>query len=84
MPFYTLKVKYENPGAYQQFGRDIQNTVKTKYGEKGAWDFKQLIAEPGSFPPTQFTIFEVPEDVSLDELLEVKLGEGVSTDIEGI
>jgi len=30
------------------------------------------------------TSFEVPEDVSLDELLEVKLGEGVSTDIQGI
>ncbi|OJJ83489.1 uncharacterized protein ASPGLDRAFT_48039 [Aspergillus glaucus CBS 516.65] len=78
---YKLLIRYGNYAAYETYDKDIQEILGTKYGELGATDIQPSYVGP-SLPLLSISSFEAPDDVPLDELKDVILGENITTDIQ--
>ncbi|KAF7587817.1 hypothetical protein BBP40_006669 [Aspergillus hancockii] len=79
MPRFTILIRYDSLDAYQQHGSKIEQMTKDKYAEKGATE-KTLFITTRSLPPIHTTSFIAPENVSMEDLKDVKFPDGVQVD----
>ncbi|BCR86863.1 uncharacterized protein ACHE_30850A [Aspergillus chevalieri] len=78
---YRLLIRYDNYAAYETYDKDMQEILEAKYSELGATDIQRSYVSP-SLPLLLINSFKAPEDVPLDELRDIKLGENITTDIQ--
>ncbi|ODM16310.1 hypothetical protein SI65_08310 [Aspergillus cristatus] len=62
----------------------VRSLVKAKYGAVGAMNFGQIFENLHDWPLVQVTYFGAPENIPLEVLQAVKLGDGISTTLQQV
>ncbi|KAL3474303.1 hypothetical protein BJX99DRAFT_231900 [Aspergillus californicus] len=80
MPKYRATIKYDTVEAYRQHGGQMEQLAKDIFAAKSATEQSPLFSTR-SMPPIQWTIIQLPDSVSADELKSVGFPEGVQYEI---
>ncbi|OJJ79776.1 uncharacterized protein ASPGLDRAFT_61573 [Aspergillus glaucus CBS 516.65] len=82
MAKYRLTIRYA-PGADCKHAAGIENIARSNFGAKGVLSFQRFAFNSG-YPPFHITLFEAPDSISLEELQNVQLAEGVMTQVQRV
>ncbi|KAL4954831.1 hypothetical protein BDW69DRAFT_162364 [Aspergillus filifer] len=78
MVVYGIMVGYIDEQAYTNVSDNIEETIKSKFAEKGANTHEMPLLATRSNPPSHFTQWNFPDGTSADEIREtVKFPRGV-------
>ncbi|OJJ87769.1 uncharacterized protein ASPGLDRAFT_55082 [Aspergillus glaucus CBS 516.65] len=85
MPKYRLYIKFDiNTDPVEQRYYHVRNLIKAKFGAVGAMNFGQIFENLHDWPLVQVIYFGAAENIPLEVLQAVKLGDGISTTIQQI